>query len=281
MKVFGQYHNTLLLHGINPAGIRRVAKSNLILSFLITVLSPQLFADPAAVSARGRLEPRDGLFAVAGPSGYSPVVASLIVQEGDIVKKGQLIAMLDDVGIRKANLQRAEAQRANAANELKRNKALKSKRMSSESEYEQLELALLVADAEVAQSQAELARSMVTSPINGKVIAVHARDGERVGMQGIVELGRTDQMYAIAEVYETDIGRLKLGQKATATSPALEQPLSGVIDRLGMKVGIQAALPTDPVSRIDARVVEVDIKLDNSAMAENLTNLHVEIIFTP
>ena len=281
MKVFVRNLIVLLLQIINSIEKLQLAKLSLIFFFLTIVLSSPLFAEPAAVSARGRLEPRDGLFAVAGPSGYAPVVASLKVQEGDIVTKGQLIALLDDVGIREANLQRAEAQRANAVNELKRNKALKSKRMSSESEYEQLQLALLVADAEVAQSQAELARSMVTSPINGKVIAVHARDGERVGMQGIVELGRTDQMYAIAEVYETDIGRLKLGQNATATSPALEEPLSGVIDRLGMKVGIQAALPTDPVSRIDARVVEVDIKLDNSAMAENLTNLHVEILFTP
>ena len=38
------------------------------------------------------------------------------------------------------------------------------------------------------------------------------------------------------------------------------------------------SLATDPVSRADARVVEVEIRLDNSELAADLTNLQVEVI---
>lgn len=263
--------------------LRRLTKKDQLfftLAVLFIHIAPTI-AEPSAVSARGRLEPRDGLFAVAGPSGYAPVVAKLKVQEGDKVERGQIIALLDDIGIKQANVQRAIANRANAENEVKRNEALRIKRMASEAEYEALELMLEIAEAELAQAQAELERAKVKSPINGRVIAVHTRDGERVGSQGIVELGQTGAMYAVAEVYETDIGRLKVGQKARATSSALAKPLTGTIERIGMKVGILETLPTDPVSRIDARVVEVFVRLDRSDLAENLTNLHVEIVFEP
>ena len=229
----------------------------------------------------GRLEPRNGLYAVAGPSGYAPVVASLMVDEGDQVRKGQVVALLDDAGIKQANVQRAEAMRANAVNELSRNQALKRKNLASQAEYESLQLAVVIAEAELAQARAELDRSQVKSPIDGRVIAIHSRDGERVGEQGILEVGRTNEMYAVAEVYETDIGRVRIGQKASASSPALAEPLTGKVARIGLKVGMLEALPTDPVSRVDARVVEVEIKLDNSELAEDLTNLHVEILIEP
>ena len=242
---------------------------------------PELFADPPGVSALGRLEPRDGLFAVAGPSGYAPVVASLTVQEGDLVKKGEVVAYLDDEGIKRANVRIAEAMAARAANDLERNKTLKKKNMASEAEHEALQLALVIAEAQLLQARAEFDRTQVKSPIDGRVIAIYTRDGERVGPQGILEVGRTNAMYAIAEVYETDIGRIRVGQRALATSPALAEPLTGKVARIGLKVGILEALPTDPVSRIDARVVEVEVELDRSELAENLTNLHVEIIFEP
>jgi len=85
-------------------------------------------------------------------------------------------------------------------------------------------------------------------------------------------------MYVIAEVYETDIGRVSVGQRAKALSPALEQPLTGTVERIGLKVGRMEALATDPISRADARIVEVEIRLDDSSRASDLTNLQVEVI---
>jgi HlyD family secretion protein len=120
--------------------------------------------------------------------------------------------------------------------------------------------------------------AIVRSPLAGQVIEIHTRRGERVGGDGIAELGRTDSMYAVAEVYETDIGAVKIGAGATITSPALSEPLHGTVESIALKIGKADVLNTDPAAKIDARVVEVDIRLDDSKSVRGLTNLQVEIV---
>jgi HlyD family secretion protein len=142
-------------------------------------------------------------------------------------------------------------------------------------------LARDVARAQLRSADAELARSTVRAPVDGQVLKIHARPGEKVGPQGILELGRTDEMYAIAEVYETDVRRIEIGQRAKVSSPALDAPLEGVVERVGMKIGKLDALSTDPAARTDARVVEVEIRLDDSEPVKGLTNLQVEIAIAP
>jgi HlyD family secretion protein len=69
--------------------------------------------------------------------------------------------------------------------------------------------------ASLKQAQAQLDLSFIRSPIDGQVLKIHTRPGEMISTNGIVELGRTHQMYAVAEVYETDIKKVQLGQSAT------------------------------------------------------------------
>ena len=86
---------------------------------------------------------------------------------------------------------------------------------------------------------------------------------------------------SLAEVYETDVGRVKVGQRATVRSPAFDAPLSGTVDRIGMKIGKQDVLDTDPIARVDSRVVEVRVKLDDSAKAAGFSQMHVEVAIEP
>jgi len=236
-----------------------------------------------AIAALGRLEPKDGVRRIAGPAQMVAVVGELLVDERDRVRRGQVIARLDETALREAELARAAAQLRNAEAELARHLELHKGNVISDSKRDELQLALDVARADVRRAEAELERNRVRSPIDGQVIAVHARDGERVNGEGIVELGRTQEMYAIAEVYETDIGRVRLGQDASVRSPALPRPLRGKVDRIGMKVGKLDALGTDPAARTDARVVEVEIRLADgeSELAAALTHLQVEIEIEP
>jgi len=85
----------------------------------------------------------------------------------------------------------------------------------------------------------------------------------------------------VAEVYETDVARVRPGQQAIVRSAALRDPLTGVVERVGMKVGRLGALGTDPAARSDARVVEVWISLADAARAVGLTDLEVEVEITP
>ena len=79
---------------------------------------------------------------------------------------------------------------------------------------------IAVAEAEVRQAQAavqtaqaELDRAYIKSPQPGKVIKIMTRPGEVVSTdEGIARIGQVNEMYAVAEVYESDIGKIKVGQ---------------------------------------------------------------------
>ncbi len=71
----------------------------------------------------------------------------------------------------------------------------------------------------VEQQQANLEDAQVRAPIAGQILRINTRIGEQVNTsRGIVELARTDQMFALAEVAETDIGKVRKGQRAIITS---------------------------------------------------------------
>ena len=121
-------------------------------------------------------------------------------------------------------------------------------------------------------------RAYIRAPVAGRVLDIHTRPGEMVGPRGILELGRVERMYAIAEVYETDIGRVRVGQPATVTSKALGRALSGTVERIRQQVRKLDQMDTDPAARKDARIVEVEVRLADAAAAASLTNLQVEVV---
>ncbi|MEG4347719.1 HlyD family efflux transporter periplasmic adaptor subunit [Microcoleus sp. A003_D6] len=130
------------------------------------------------------------------------------------------------------------------------------------------------------KAQVDLNLSYVKAPVSGYILKVHTRQGERINTQdGIVELGGTDQMYAVAEVYETDIEKVRNGQRATVSSPVFAGTLQGTVARIGKQIGKKDVLNTDPAADTDARVIEVRIRLDpeSSKKVATLTNLQVEV----
>ncbi len=236
---------------------------------------------PVAITALGRIEPRDGVIRISGPSRIAVVIGELRVAEGDVVKIGDVLAVLDSHASEQAVVERTRAELGNAKREVARKRKLHREGAIADTIYEAELLARDVARAQLRHAEAELVRSTVRAPVDGQVLKIHARTGERVGPDGILELGRTQEMYAIAEVYETDVRRIKVGQRARVSSPALEAPIEGVVERVGMKIGKLDALSTDPAARTDARVVEVEIRLDDSEPVKGLTNLQVEVAIAP
>jgi HlyD family secretion protein len=134
--------------------------------------------------------------------------------------------------------------------------------------------------ATVLQAKAELRLAYVYSPQAGQILNVNTRPGEIVSRNGIVEIGQTSQMYVRAEIYETDIGKIKIGQRAMITSRGFEGKLIGTVEDIGLKIAKKDVLGTDPVADADARVVEVKIRLDgsDSKKVASLTNLKVKLV---
>lgn len=233
------------------------------------------------VAALGRIEPRDGVRRIAGPPRAAVVIGELLVQEGDRVEKGQTIAVLAETPVQRAEVSRLEAELASAERELERNRRLRRDSVLSDAEWDAVLLRRDVARAYLERARSELELSRVRSPIDGQVLEIHAREGERVGSEGVAELGQTSAMYVVAEIYETDIGRVRVGERAKIRSPALPHELEGEVERIGIKIGKKDVLSTDPVADADARVVEVEVRLLEPELAAALTNLRVEVLIGP
>ncbi len=137
------------------------------------------------------------------------------------------------------------------------------------------------AQANVNQSQANLDAATVRSPQAGKVLKIHTRAGERVGNDGIISLGQTERMVAVAEVYELDLSRIRSGQNATVTSKnnAFADVLHGKVVEVGLEINKKDVLNTDPAAKFDARVVQVKVLLDepSSRRVAGLTNLSIQV----
>lgn len=132
----------------------------------------------------------------------------------------------------------------------------------------------------VQQSRAEHELTYVKAPLDGKVLKVHAKTGEAIGSNGIVEIGTTSQMYVAAEVYQTDVEKIRAGQKAIITSPAFNGKIQGTVSEIGLQVERQSILSVNPSADTDRRVVEVKIRIDNPADSKRVaffTNLQVDV----
>lgn len=156
------------------------------------------------------------------------------------------------------------------------------RKLESVSEVRGVDVGLAQSQVEVAIAKLERAKTerdtaIVVAPISGSVIKVHADPGEEVGTDGILELGNTDQMYVVAEVYETDVNTVKMGQRAQITSSSFPQTLNGTVERVGMRVNRNDVLSVDPAADVDTRVVEVKIRLNNSKPVAGFTNLQVNV----
>lgn len=344
--------NTVLLVILTTCNISAIAFSRLMEYPLLrsneTVTPQSVVVTPveqAAVTALGRVEPEGEVTKVFPPSTTeSARIQKLQVKQGDWVKAGQVLAVLDnyarrwaavkmaeeevrvaqarlmqvkagakqgDLQAQKAAIARLEAELHNAQVEESRYRSLYKQGAVSASQYDSKGLEMEAtqrqvnqaraalnslaevrpvdvylyqaevkqAQAKVLQALAELDLSIVRSPRDGQILKVQTFPGELVGNQGIVSLGNTTQMVVVAEVYETDIPKIHLGQTATITSHSLTRSLIGKVSQVGLEIGKRNVVDTDSTTNLDARVVEVKIHLDreNSHVVAGMTNLKVDV----
>jgi HlyD family secretion protein len=213
----------------------------------------------------------------------------------------------------RATLERAEATALRARQEFERTDSLFKKGIASQSAYDQKLAAQHEAQKEVERQQATLSRyerertddqpdvilarrnveaasadlqqaieeleqAFVRAPIAGTVLQINARTGEKPGDAGVLELGNIAQMTAELDVYQSQIGKVKIGDPAAISAVALPDVLRGKVSRIGLKVKRQSAISQDPAANTDARVVEVIVALDqqSSHVASRFTGLQVE-----
>ena len=136
-------------------------------------------------------------------------------------------------------------------------------------------VAVKSAEAQLKTAEAQLELTILRAPIDGEILKVFTNPGERIGDGPILKMGATAEMYVVAEVHETDIGAVRVGQRATGTSAALPEPIHGVVEEIGALIDKNDVLDLDPRADQDTRIVEVRIKLDKPEAVARLTHLEV------
>lgn len=248
------------------------------------VAEPRTVAQPRtleAVSALGRLEPAGDIRKLAAPItgiGGSPRITELLVEEGQRVQIGQLLATFDTGPALQAQRRLLQSRIANLndqvtllGREISRYRQLAKAGATPAADLESRELTLVELKGnlreshnELLKTEADLVNTELRAPFSGTVLKLRSRVGERPGDDGILELGASDQMEVLAEVYESDINRLQLGQQATITSEngGFSGTLNGRVIRISPQVRQREVLSTDPTGDADARIVEVRLALD-------------------
>lgn len=132
--------------------------------------------------------------------------------------------------------------------------------------------------AALKHAQIELEAAYITAPIAGQILNINTRVGEKISDQGIADLAQTAQMLAVAEVYQSDIRKIRLGQTATISGQAFRGELQGEVAHIGLQVNRQNVFSNEPGENLDNRVVEVKIRLtpEDSKKVAGLTNLQVQ-----
>jgi HlyD family secretion protein len=220
--------------------------------------------------------------------GGTPRIAALLVQEGDQIRKGQPLAIFDSRPQIEAEIAEVDAQIQSAALEVR----LQQREVSRYEAAAKVGAAAMVAFEEkqdelrrfqrkgvelIAKKRSletDLAESELLSPINGVVLKINSRVGERPDNNGVMEVGASQAMEALVEVYESDINRISIGQPVTLTSEngGFKGTLEGSVGRITPQVRQRKVLSTDPTGDADARVIEVDVVLSPES-AQRVTQL--------
>jgi HlyD family secretion protein len=282
---------------------------------------------PRQVSALGRIEPLGGISQVSVPSSLSnDRVREILVKEGQEVRKGQPLAVLESIDTLESSVRQSEAEirvaesklaaqdsviarykadLGQASAEARRAEQLFAAGATSANRVEKLQADESSAKAQLAEAIAtkatlveelrssrasldkdktERAKATVLAPFSGTVFKVHARPGDKVGEDGLLEMGDSSRMGVIAEVYQSDRPMIALGQKASLSADGFKgRKVEGQVVEIAREVSRQTVFSGQAGENLDRRVLEVKIGLtpQESALASHLNYLQVNVLFAP
>jgi HlyD family secretion protein len=253
----------------------------------------------SSVSALGTLEPSGDVYVMAGPItqlGGAPRIKSINVNEGDRVARNQVLATFDNSPEILAEYNRIVANIESKKSEIKilkqqtkRFEQLTATGSFPVAELEEKNVRLAGFQSQLQELLGTLKTSkerlasdtVIRSSINGVVLKVNGRVGERAQESGVIEIGNTNKMQAVIEVDESDIGLIRIGQpvKITSENGAFSKTLNGTVSSIGLKATARRMVGQDPGVAPDSevRVIDVRVNLDSksSRQARTLTGVKI------
>lgn len=250
-----------------------------------------------SIGALGRIEPRSRVVRVSHNAGAEGVnLQKLFVQEGDHINKDETLALLADHDKKQADLEATKAnivalaakltsEKANLAyeeNEYRRYESLATNSLASRSLLESKRLNFQQAQATIKHLQAEittaranqkvaeeeLKNTIIKAPLSGTILKIHAWPGERLTDNGLLEMADLSQIDIVAEVYETDLPKIKIGQNAEIQLQGINSTYTAIVREIGFLVKKNDQNDTDPLADLDNRIIEVRLTLDQKAASD-------------
>jgi HlyD family secretion protein len=125
----------------------------------------------------------------------------------------------------------------------------------------------------------QLTLTEIRSPIAGQILRLEAPKGSSIGTYPLVELADNSKMICNTEISEVDVQRLKVGQKAQLSSPAITKSLQGTVIRIDPIVGTPQYRSPNPLAPVDYRVVNAVIEIDqgSTTLAGQYIQLQVDV----
>ena len=245
------------------------------------------------VAAEGRIVAYPGAEVVVGTE-VAGLIVRLTVKEKSAVRAGDLIAELNSADLR-ASRAEADARVAEAEadirfydREVRRDQALLAKHATTPQNLDVnvrgLELARARRDAALAgrdRLDALIAKTRITTPIDGVVTARHVQLGEIAEPgRAVVTIADLNRLRIEAEVDEFDAARVELGSPVTITAEGCgPAKWHGTVEEIPDSVVGRRTRPADPGRPIDARVLPVKIALTEPTPLKLGQRIDVEIAF--
>jgi len=193
---------------------------------------------------------------------YSGILKELLVKNGQKVKKGQLLAKIDDGGL-KQQLVQMQIQEDLAKTTYERQQRLWDQNIGSEMQFLQAKSNYEAQSKAISQLEQQVAKTMVRAPFSGTIDEVISERGTVV-MQGQTELMRIinlSNMYIEADVPEKHIANISKNKEVIVEFPILGKSIHSKIREVGNYI--------NP----DNRTFKVEIAIPNKdrAIKPNLT----------
>jgi RND family efflux transporter MFP subunit len=155
---------------------------------------------------------------------YNGKLVSIYVKEGQSVKKGALLAKIDDAGL-KEQLDQIELQLNLAETTFERTERLWNQKIGSEMMYLEAKTRYEAQKKQLAQMRRQLAKTKIYAPFNGTIDQVFANQGANVapGVTPILRIVNLNSMYVEADVPENYLTSVTKGSKAVVEIPVLGQ----------------------------------------------------------
>ncbi len=245
---------------------------------VIAVLSNYAKADVTVRTTEADLE-KAKLQREAMVSGYR--TAEIAQQE--VVVKGKS----EELKLKKLELQRSgkqpdmkELELNISQQDLEREQAkLRVMKESLASDLALNETDITITRAKLDNARAAREDALVRSPLNGVIVQILTRQGERVAATGIAKIVDMSQMRVFADVDEVHLGRLTAGGKVEITFRGSSSVYKGKIARVAPTVKRMQRVEPDGGSSTDGRVVQVEIELDDAASMPQVLGRETRVTF--